>query len=78
MTQPYTCTGKQVLLGEKHIADAGTNELADRIVAGLNAPEYLEYLATRQKSHGVKLALQVAAQNIRTGLHIPDQETARG
>ena len=47
-TQYQSC-GKQVLLGTTSICDAASNEVADRIVAALNAHDYLDIDTVRER-----------------------------
>ena len=60
--------GKQVLLDGAHYADAATPEAAEQIAAYLNIADWIDRRADKQRSHGVRLALRVTAQDIRAGL----------
>jgi hypothetical protein len=67
----YRANGKQVLHGERHFADASTDEAARAIVAALNLPAILDDRARRASLKGNRAMARVCrvlADDLRAGV----------
>lgn len=67
----FRASGKQVLRGDQHIADAASNAWAARIAALLNLPAELDARASVAERKGVRRAgsiYRVIADDIRAGV----------
>ena len=68
--------GKQVLLDNRHFADATTPEAAAQIAEAMNArPSIAQYLDNQaaMRGRGLGRVLRVMASNVRAGLDLQEE-----
>lgn len=69
----YHATGKQILRGTDHIADATSEAWASRIAALLNLPDWLDRRADKCRSRWGARLYRIVADDLRAALHEEDK-----